>query len=126
MLSDCLSCISPEPPELQKSYLHLFPSSSEELLDKIRNPVTKSADICKNAVLTEKSKLLEKSTILKNSKTFFHASNVYELNLHTNHFLAQNRHATSSSQARCVYPNFVNLIFHISHLNDYEMKKTFL
>ena len=36
LLSDCLSCISPEPLELQKSYSHIFPFSSEELSDEIR------------------------------------------------------------------------------------------
>ena len=36
LLSDCLLCISPELLEVQKSYLHLFASSSEELSDEIR------------------------------------------------------------------------------------------
>ena len=35
LLSESLSCISPEPLELQKNYLHLFASSSEELSDEI-------------------------------------------------------------------------------------------
>ena len=57
----CFSRLYPEPLELQKSYLRLFASLSEELSDekKISNPVTKSADIFKNAVFPEKSKLLE-------------------------------------------------------------------
>ena len=62
---------------LRKSYLHLFASLSKELSDEKNNfwnPVTKSADICKNAVLPEKSNLLEKSAILINSKTFFDGS----------------------------------------------------
>ena len=49
--------ISPEPLELQKSYLHLFASLSKDLSDKKNNfinPGLKSADICKNAVLPEK------------------------------------------------------------------------
>ena len=33
LLSDCFSCISLEPLELQKCYLHLFASLSEELSD---------------------------------------------------------------------------------------------
>ena len=53
VLIDCFSCVSPEPLELQKSYLHPFASLSEELSDKLRilNAVTKSADICKNVSL---------------------------------------------------------------------------
>ena len=39
-------------------------------------PVTKSVDICKNAVLTEKVSYWKKSAILKNSKTFIHGSKV--------------------------------------------------
>ena len=31
LLSDCFSCLSPEPLELKKSYLHLFASLSKEL-----------------------------------------------------------------------------------------------
>ena len=40
----------------KKSYLHLFTYLFEELSDKKKfsNPVTKSAEICKNAVLSEK------------------------------------------------------------------------
>ena len=34
--SDCFSCISPEPLELQKSYLRLFASLSEEISDEKR------------------------------------------------------------------------------------------
>ena len=36
LLSYCFSCISPEPFELQKSYLRLFASLSEELSDEKR------------------------------------------------------------------------------------------
>ena len=35
LLSECLSCISPEPLELQKSYFYLFAFSTEELSDEI-------------------------------------------------------------------------------------------
>ena len=35
LLSDCFSCISPEPLELKKSCLHLFAFLSEELSDDI-------------------------------------------------------------------------------------------
>ena len=38
---------------------------------KISNPVTKSGDICKNAVLPEKSKLLEKIRHFEMFKNFF-------------------------------------------------------
>ena len=34
LLSNCFSCMSPEPPELKKSYLHLFASLFEELSDE--------------------------------------------------------------------------------------------
>ena len=34
LLSDCFSCISPEPLELKKSYFHLFASLSKELSDE--------------------------------------------------------------------------------------------
>ena len=37
LLSDCFSCISPEPHELKKSYLHLFASLFEELSDEKNN-----------------------------------------------------------------------------------------
>ena len=36
LLSDCILCISPEPLELQKSYLRLLASLSEELSDEKR------------------------------------------------------------------------------------------
>ena len=36
LLSDFLSCISPEPLELQKSCLHLFACSFEDFSDEIR------------------------------------------------------------------------------------------
>ena len=36
LLGDCFSCISPEPLELQKSYLRLFASLSKELSDEKR------------------------------------------------------------------------------------------
>ena len=36
LLSDCFSCISPEPLELKKSYLHLFASLFKELSDEKR------------------------------------------------------------------------------------------
>ena len=78
-------------------YSHLFAFLSEELSDEnynFRNPVTKSADIFKNAVLPEKSKLLEKIRHFLKFKNFFHASKVYELNLHTNKFPAQ-KHSDS-------------------------------
>ena len=55
-------------------YLHLFSSQFEELSDKQKNfsnLVTKSADICKNAVLPEKSKLLEKIRYFEKFKNFF-------------------------------------------------------
>ena len=74
LLSESVSCISPEPLELQKSYLHIFASSFRELSDEIRifsNPVTKSADICQSTVLTEKSKLLEKIRHFEKFKNFF-------------------------------------------------------
>ena len=57
LLSNCFLCISPEPLELQKSYLRLLVSLFEELSDEkqfFSNPFTKSADIFKNAVLPEK------------------------------------------------------------------------
>ena len=56
--------------ELQKSFLHLFASLSEELLDKNFFFQTRS-DICKNAVFPEKSKLLEKILYFENIKNFF-------------------------------------------------------
>ena len=56
----CFSRISPEPLELQKSFLHLFASLSKGLSDEILNPLTKSAGIFRNAALPEESKLLEK------------------------------------------------------------------
>ena len=36
LLSKSVSCISPEPLELQNCYLHRFAPSSEELSDEIR------------------------------------------------------------------------------------------
>ena len=36
LLSDCFSCISPEPLELKKRYLHLFASLSKDLSDERR------------------------------------------------------------------------------------------
>ena len=87
----CFSRISPEPLELQKFFLHLFASLYKKLSsnNKMSNPVAKSADMCKNAVLPEKVSHWKKSAILKKSKTFFHGSKVYALNLHTNKFSAQ-------------------------------------
>ena len=65
------SHISPEPLELQKSYLHLFISLPEEHSEKkFSIPVTKPADICKNAVLPEKSKLLKKICNFERFKNF--------------------------------------------------------
>ena len=42
LLSDCFSCISPEPLELQKSFLRLFAFFSEELSDERKNFQTRS------------------------------------------------------------------------------------
>ena len=53
----------------------------------ISNPVTKSADICKNAVLPEKSKLLEKPAVLKNSKWVHSYSRTITVEEKDNHIL---------------------------------------
>ena len=74
LLSNCFSCVSPEPIELQKSYLHLFASSSEELSDEIGIIQIRSQNqliFAKNVVLTEKSKLLEKIRHFEKFKIFF-------------------------------------------------------
>ena len=73
------SRISPELLELQKSYLHLFTSSSEELSDEIRifqiwgqNQLI----FAKTLFCQKKISYWKKSTALKYSKTFFHGSKV--------------------------------------------------
>ena len=103
LLSDCFSCISPEPLELQKSFLRLFASLSEELSDEKIIFQTRSQNqliFAKTLFFQKKVSYWKKSAILKNSKTFFHGSKVQELNLHTNHFLAQksSRNLFKSSQ----------------------------
>ena len=70
----CFSRVSPEPLELQKSYFFLFACLSKK--NNFSNPVAKSADIFKNAVLPEKISDWKKSTIFKNSKKFFHGSKI--------------------------------------------------
>ena len=57
-------------------YIYLHPCRKSFQMKKDLKPVTKSADICKDAVLPEKNKLFKKTAILKNSKTFFHGSKV--------------------------------------------------
>ena len=72
LLSDCFSCISLEPLELKKIfYIYLHPCQNSFQKKKISNPVTKSAEICKNAVLTEKSKLLENIHHFEKFKNIF-------------------------------------------------------
>ena len=118
LLRDRFWCISPEPLEVKKSYLHLFASLSKELSDEKKNfsnSVTKSTDICKSAVLPEKVSYWKKSRILKNSKTFFMDLRYRNWTYIQTIFLLKNRHATSSSQARCVCPIFVNLMFNSCH-----------
>ena len=92
LLSKSGSCISPEQLELQKSYLHLFASSFKELSDEIRIFQIRWQNqtiFAKTLFWQKKISYWKKSAILSNSKTFFHGSNAYELNLHTNHLLAQ-------------------------------------
>ena len=64
LLSDRFSSISPETQELQKKvfYVYVHPClKSFQMKKYFWNPVTKSANIFKNAVFPEKSKVLEKN-----------------------------------------------------------------
>ena len=92
---------------------------------KFWNPVTKSADICKNAVLPEKSKLYEKTAILKKSKTFFMDLMFRNWTYIQTSLLLKNHHATSSSQARCVCRIFVNQISISCHNNNEQIRYLF-
>ena len=92
------------------------------------NPVTKSTDICKNAVVSEKIKLLEK---IRHLETFFmdlrhldHGSRNWTY-IQTR-FRLKNHHATSLSQARCVCRIFVNQISISYRNNDEQIRYLFL
>ena len=79
LLSDCFPCISPEPLELKKSYLHFFASLSKELSDErivfqIRSQY--QLIFAKTLFWQKKVSYWKKSAILKNSKYFFHGSKV--------------------------------------------------
>ena len=75
----CFSRIYPEPPELQKSYFHLFASLFEDLSDERKKFQIQSQNqliFAKTMFCQKKVSYWKKSAILKNSKTFFHGSKV--------------------------------------------------
>ena len=74
------------------------------------NPVTKSADICKNAFLPEKSKLLEKNPMFwKIRKLFFIDLTFRNWTFIQTSFRLKNHHATPSSQPYFCKLNFYQL-----------------
>ena len=73
------SRIFPEQFELQKSYSHLFASSSEKLSDEkiiFQIQLQNQLIFAKSLFSQKKVSYWKKSAILKNSKTFFHGSKV--------------------------------------------------
>ena len=71
LLSDWFSCISPEPLELKKSYLHPYLKSFQMKEEFFQIRLQNQLIFAKNAVLTEKSKLLEKIRHFEKFKNFF-------------------------------------------------------
>ena len=76
----------------KKNYLHILASLSKERSDeKIIFQIRLQIQLifAKTLFWQKKVSYWKKSAILKTSKTFFHGSKVWELNLHKKYFLAQ-------------------------------------
>ena len=118
----CFSRIlSPEPLELQRIYLHLFASLSEELSDEkiIFEIRSQNQLIFSNPGLPEKRRLLETIRRFEKLKNFFFMDPRFRNYTHIQTiFRLKNPHATSASQARCVCSIFVNLIVISCHYNN--------
>ena len=102
---------------LQKSFSHLFASFSEKFSDEKRVFQIQSQNLlifAKTLFCQKKVSYQKKSAFFLNQKFFFMDWTYIQTS-----FRLKNHHATSLSQARCVYSIFVNQIS-ISCHNTYE------